>query len=212
MIKLDKRPEPPQPITNEVHYRSNPNLKALFDDCYGKCYICEIKKNITWNVEHRISHRGDDLLKYDWDNLFLSCRHCNDIKGYKYDNILDPTKCDPEEYIALSLNLDTLVETVEVNAISNDISTKQTVELLSYVYNGGTTDIKEIECAELRNEISVCIARFLQYIEDYRNEPDIGYDVIIKKEISRASEFAAFKRGIIRNNAELSTKFGEMLI
>ena len=212
MIKLTKRPTPPQPITNEEDYRNNPNLNAIVEDCYSKCYICENDKATTLHVEHRIPHRGDDKLKYDWKNLFLSCGHCDNIKGYKYDNILDPTVCDPEDYIALSINLDTLVETVEVSAMSDDISTKQTVELLSYVYNGGTTDMKEIECATLRNEVSACIARFLQYIEGYRKEPNLGYEVIIKKEISRASGFAAFKRGIVRNDTELSAIFGEMLI
>ena len=212
MIKLTKRPAPPKPITNENHYRSNPNFNALVEDCFGKCYICENDKSTTLNVEHRIPHHGDDTLKYDWSNLLLSCGHCNIIKGDKYDDILDPTKCDPEDSISLSLNVESLIENVGVCALSNDKSTKQTVTLLSFVYNGGTTAIKEVECAVLRNEISACVARFLQYIEGYRREPNEGYDIIIKKEISRASSFAAFKRGIVRNDVELLNKFGELLI
>ena len=212
MIKLTKRPTPPKPITNEEHYRNDPNLNALIEDCLGKCYICENDKLTTLNVEHLIPHHGDDTLKYDWNNLFLSCGHCNSIKGDKFDDILDPTKCDPEDNISLSLTVNSLIENVEVNALSHDKSTQQTAKLLSLVYNGGTTAIKEVECAVLRNEISTCLARFFQYIEGYRSEPNEDYDVIIKKEISRASSFAAFKRGIIRNDTELSAKFGELLI
>ena len=212
MVKLTKRTSPPQPIATENDYRSNPNFSALVEDCYGKCYICENDKATTLNVEHRIPYRGDVSLKYDWQNLFLSCGHCNNIKRDFYDNILDPTKCDPEKNISLSLNTDTLIESVVVITLSDDESSKQTSELLSYVYNGGATAIKDVECAILRNEISSCIARFLQYIKSYHEEPDEGYEAIIEKEILRSSAFAAFKRGIIRNDVELSVKFEALLV
>jgi hypothetical protein len=87
----------------------------------------------------------------------------------------------------------------------------QTAELLEKVYNGKTTAIKKAECANLRNAISNCIVRFCRFIEDYREEPDIGYDAIIEKEIARASEFAAFKRKIVRDDAELSVAFAAAL-
>jgi hypothetical protein len=60
--------------------------------------------------------------------------------------------------------------------------------------------------------VANCIARFLQYIKGYQDEPDIGYDAIIEKEISRSSAFAAFKRKSIRDDAELSVKFATSLI
>jgi hypothetical protein len=161
-----------------------------------------------WSI---VPHRGNSLLKYDWSNLFLACGHCNNIKLDNYDAILDPTACDPEEFISLSLNHNELVEVVLVEASTIDESVAQTATLLRYVYNGGTTDIKEIESANLRNSLSECIRKFNQYIKDYKDEPDIGYDAIISKEISRSSDFAAFKRKIIRENAELSSKFGAML-
>ena len=211
MVKLVKRPAPPQPITTENSYRNNPNFNALVEDCFGKCYICENSKATTLNVEHRVPHRGDDTLKYDWQNLFLSCGHCNNIKGDSYDNILDPTKCDPEDSIALSLDSDALAPNVVVNALTDDVSTKQTVKLLTHVYNGGTTAIKEVECAVLRNEIADCMKKFLQFIEGYSKEPDEGYDSIIEKEISRASAFAAFKRKIVRDDPRLLIKFADSL-
>jgi len=211
MVKLTKRPEPPQPITREKHYRDNPNFEALVEDCHRKCYICENDKATTFNIEHRIPHHGDDTLKYDWNNLFLSCGHCNSIKGDKYDDILDPTACEPENSISLSMNMDSLIEYVEVCVLSNDKSAKQTAALLSLVYNGGTTAMKEVECAVLRNAISKCVASFLQHVEGHRSESDVGYGKIIKEELSRASPFAAFKRGIVRDDAELTAKFGEFI-
>ena len=212
MVKLTKRPLPPNPITSEKDYRSEPNFSAIVEDCYGKCYICENDNATTLNVEHRIPHRGDKRIKYDWQNLYLSCGHCNNIKSDSYDDIIDPTQRDPEDCISLSMKTNTLVENVIVEALIDDKSVMQTVSLLGVVYNSGTTVIKKLESANLRNALSECLARFLQYIENYRNEPELGYDAIIEKEISRASAFAAFKRGIIRNSTELSIKFKEMLV
>jgi hypothetical protein len=213
MIKLVKRSMPPHPITKEADYRSNPNFNALVEDCLNKCYICEINPT-TLNVEHLIPHKGDNSLKYDWHNLFLSCGHCNNIKLDNYDSILDPSKCDPEDYLALSLIIDSdpFVERVLIEVLSDEKETLTTAELLECVYNGSKTPIKEVESANLRNVLSECIVRFLKYIENYRAEPDIGYDSIIKKEISRSSAFAAFKRKIVRDDPELSAKFAAALM
>ncbi len=214
MVKLTKRPAPPKPITTENDYRSNPNFAVLADDCYEKCYICECKSS-SLNVEHRIPHKNDKALKYDWGNLFLSCSHCNNIKLDAFENILDPSVYDPEDYLALSLAIDSLVEKVVVETLTNDISTVQTADLLEKVYNGGTTAIKEIECTNLRNKVSKCVRDFLQYVKGYHDEPDTKLrDLIAKKitkEISRSSEFAAFKRKIVRDDAELSVKFATAL-
>ncbi len=143
MVKLNKRPMPPKPISSEMDYRNDLNFSAIAEDCYSKCYICEYKAT-TFNVEHRIPHRGDESIKYDWQNLFLACGHCNNTKLDCYDNIINPTQCDPEDCIALSLTTDTLVENVVVEALTDDESVLQTVDLLGVVYNGGKTAIKKI--------------------------------------------------------------------
>jgi len=52
---------------------------------------------------------------------------------------------------------------------------------------------------------------FLQYIHDYREESDIGYENLICNEIKRSSAFAAFKRKIVRDDPELSVVFADEL-
>jgi hypothetical protein len=49
------------------------------------------------------------------------------------------------------------------------------------------------------------------FIKGYNEEPNIEYLNIIKKEISRSSRFAAFKRKIIRDNPQLFDAFFEDL-
>ena len=59
---------------------------------HGKCYICENKQITFYQIEHLIPHRGDIDLKYDWNNLFLVCAHCNNTKRDKFEPVLDCTK------------------------------------------------------------------------------------------------------------------------
>lgn len=213
MVQLTKSPLPPNVvIKSESDYRKESVFQILAEDCYGKCYICEDKPT-TINVEHIVPHRSDPALKFDWNNLFIACGHCNNTKLTKYDDIINPTKCDPEEHIALSVKItDNLVEQVEVEPLKTDSSTSLTTELLRLVYNDGSTPQKKLECSNLRNEhLMPNIRIFLQYITNYREEPEIGYDKIIVKEISRSSAFAAFKRKIVKDDPELSVKFADSL-
>lgn len=213
MVSLSKSPLPKDAtIKSEHDYREGEVFETLVRDCYGKCYICEDKPTAI-NVEHIIPHKGNLTLKYDWNNLLLSCVHCNNIKYMNYEGILNPTQCDPEEHIALSVwATDNLTDRVHVESISDDDSTRQTAELLELVYNGGSTEIKKEESVNLLNErLMPNIRRFFQYIKNYHEEPDLGYADVIKKEISRSSAFAAFKRKIIRDDPKLSRVFADAL-
>ena len=209
MVKLTKSELPPHiKIESEKDYRSDEVLKILTEDCHGKCYICEIKPT-TINVEHIRPHSKNPDLKFSWYNLFIACGHCNGIKSDKFEELIDPTKCDPEDYIALSVETtDDLIERVKIKPLASDDSTMQTAELLRLVYNDGSTATRRLECSALRNDhLLFHIRVFWQYINNYREEPDSGYDIIVVKEIDRSSAFAAFKREIVRSDPELSAKF-----
>lgn len=83
--------------------RKNYRTKAVYDaldEVFGpKCYLCEAtKKSIdNFEIEHFIPHKGDETLKFDWDNLFPACggshEPCNQIKGVFEEPILNP--CNP---------------------------------------------------------------------------------------------------------------------
>ncbi|MCL2873676.1 MAG: hypothetical protein FWE29_01965 [Defluviitaleaceae bacterium] len=213
MVRLNKSQLPPGvTINSESDYRKGQVFSILVSDCHSKCYICEGKPT-TINVEHRVPHRGDLTLKFDWSNLFIACGHCNNIKLTKYDDIIDPTQYDPEKHIALSIEItDDIMEQVYVESLTTDESTLMTAKLLRLVYNGGSTDIKEIECSNLRNShLMPEIRLFYQYVRNYRDEPYLGYDNKIRKEMDRSSMFAAFKRKIIRDDPELSKTFADVL-
>jgi hypothetical protein len=213
MVKLNKSPLPEGVvIRTSDDYRNDPVFAILAADCHCKCYICEDKPS-SINVEHIIPHKNAPEMKFDWNNLFIACAHCNSIKGTKFNNIINPIARDPEVYIALSVELnDDFVETIRVLSLEDDEQTLQTAKLLEFVYSGGFTTMKDVESANLRNEqLLPDIQRFKKFVQGHEEEPELGYDVLIKKDICRSAKFSAFKRKIIRDNPNLAIQFADVL-
>ena len=98
MINIKRSYPAPSSLEREKVKKSGKyNLQDVIDmldvDFKSKCYLCEIKAT-AFEVEHLVAHENNIDLKFDWDNLFLSCRHCNNIKSNKFNNILYCTKED----------------------------------------------------------------------------------------------------------------------
>jgi len=199
MVKINRPPLPAGiHITSETDYRSEPVHGILAAIFHGKCYICE-SKSTTIHVEHRVHHAGNPTIKYDWNNLFLSCGHCNQIKSIQYDDILDPATVDPEDYITLEFyhvdNAVVVEKTNEKNGVDS------TVSLLQHVYHNDKTPTKRLECRNLREQIGNVLASFLTLLDACLNESNsIGKSQLLADELSRKGEFAAFKRHIVRSN------------
>jgi hypothetical protein len=215
MVKLRKSPLPAGvEVKSELDYRTDPVFSIIKDDCCNKCYICEDKGATSLEVEHRVSQSSNPSRKYDWNNLFLSCRHCNRVKGGQYNDILDCTQVDPEDYIALSLETG-FYEKVVIAKKGETNGVDETINLLNKVYNGETTVILKAECENLRNRVLSELQLFQQMIDGYQEEHDMKlrqafYRKIIES-LKPSSNFAAFKRGIIRNNTTLLELFGEAI-
>ena len=125
----------------------NAALREMF---HGKCYICENKQITSYQIEHLNPHRGNTELKFDWDNLFLSCAHCNNTKLGKYEPILDCTKEDIEAIIAFRKKgyFGTEEELVFESRDSRE-EVQNTIKLLQMVYYGSTPQ-KRMEARVLR--------------------------------------------------------------
>ena len=66
-------------------YEKTDVVEQLRKDFHNKCYICEIDKLQDPQVEHLRPHfngKNKDL-KFDWNNLFWSCGHCNGVKNQR---------------------------------------------------------------------------------------------------------------------------------
>jgi hypothetical protein len=200
MIKLTKRPLPDGvTIKRENDYRSGVVFKMLTDDFFDKCYICEDNLHKDANVEHIIPHRGDKALQYDWDNLFLACSYCNNVKGDDYIGIINPLEVDPEELFELSLNVDDeLREKVVIHKIKGGKDVDITICLLDAVYNGAKTDMKNYARLQLLSKLSNELIWFYEKFNEYKDNPDSVNREVLVSLTSDASPFAMFKRGIMR--------------
>lgn len=215
MVKINKSLLPKEiVIKKEEDYRSEKVISILQKDFYNKCYLCEEKDPTSINVEHFRSCKNNEDLKYNWENLFYACAHCNRIKGSRYDHIIDCTKDDPEMYIHIRF-VSYPKHYVKVMYEIYSTENRETQELLDKIYNGAGTAISEFEAKNLKSKISDEIKEFTECIDNYLNENDdrlrIVYWKRIKKMLRRESQFSGFKRSIVMESKELAQCFGELL-
>jgi uncharacterized protein (TIGR02646 family) len=193
-------------------YKCENVLERLKNDFKNKCYICEYKEPTAINVEHFRPHKGDVDLKFDWNNLFWSCSHCNNTKLANYQNILNCTKnTDDVENKLKYIFKPFPYEQVQIIELDSSPETIMTRDLLLAVYNG-TTKLKTIESANLRNKLLEGIMDFQKYLCEYfrdtNSQEDKEYFLIkIRGHINRGSSFTAFKRWIILENETLKNEF-----
>ena len=217
MVKINKS-ELPQGIVinNEKDYRGEKVISILQKDFYNKCYLCEEKNPTSINVEHLRSCKNNGQLKYNWENLFYACFHCNKIKGSQYDHIIDCTKDDPEKYILIKFK-SYPEKNVEIIEKASSDENKETRELLNKIYNGvEVAAISMYEAKNLKNKIADEIKDFMEYVESYCNENDLKLRAVyrdkIKMMLNRESNFAGFKRSIVMQDKKLMEYFEELLI
>ncbi len=192
-------------------YREQDVISALNKDFKNKCYICEQKQSTTFNVEHFISHKNDKDLKFNWNNLFLSCGHCNNVKLAKFDSILNCTIIDDKVDTAIYYRCNPFPKEKAFFEVKiKSLKAEKTKELLDKTFNGEHTPLKILESSKLRDLLLKEIKVFQDLLfEYYENEDKDIFLVKIKEHLSNRSAFTAFKRWIIRDNEVLFDDFGQ---
>lgn len=179
--------------------------EALREMFYGKCYICENKDITSYQIEHLHPHRGKADLKYDWDNLFLACAHCNNTKLGRFEPIIDCTKEDVEKLIAFrKKGYFGTEEELVFELLDFREETRNTQGLLREVYYGSTPQ-KRMEAKILRKKLRKELSAFKEYVREYQEaegEEKEDLEYLLKKQLGDSSSFAAFKRWLIRDHME----------
>ena len=110
MVKIERSFLAPDSLESEAKkvsgsYEQPDVVSRLRKDFHNKCYICELKNLQDPQVEHLLPHKNGKYpeRKFDWNNLFWSCSHCNGIKNQKKydDGIIDCCKNDPVPHFTL---------------------------------------------------------------------------------------------------------------
>ena len=222
MIYLPKSQPAPTCLEREKtkksgSYNCGDVLERLQQDFHNKCYLCERKYLTDINTEHRIPHKENLDLKFDWNNLFFACSYCNGVKLAKFNDILDCTNESDhvETFMSYELDTNSMTTNVSLTLIESNPRSLETQELLNHIYNGIDTKRGRLASHNLRGFLNHEINKFHKLLNHYKAEINDDEKSILKQKIELSlksdSAFTAFKRWIIRNNETLFTEFGEHL-
>lgn len=209
MVKVERTFPAPASLETESRkktgsYEKPDVVKQLKDDFHNKCYICEMKNLQDPEVEHLLPHKNGKYpeRKFDWNNLFLSCGHCNSIKNQtKYDGgILDCCAQDPEEVIDFRFQEGNVDVVAKEGA---DEKAQLTVVLLQEVFNKKNTGMRVYKCETRLRELNKEMNVLYDKLEELKERPDSRIALrTLKALLRRESAFAAFKRYYIREHKE----------
>jgi hypothetical protein len=203
MINIVKsQPAPPcleiEKLKNNGTYNCDDVFERIVNDFHCKCYICEDKET-SIQIEHFEPHKDNDIdLKFDWNNLFYACGHCNNLKGIRFDNILNCI--DPNHRIVdfIKFEMDILANNYpEISALNDDEKTHNTVALIQEVY-AGKTKHKTQEAVYIRKRLSEEMRVFSMNVLEYFDK-NIGSNKradlkeLIINALLPSSPFTAFK-------------------
>jgi uncharacterized protein (TIGR02646 family) len=223
MINVVKSQPAPLCLSEEAKKKSGdykcgdvvPRIKI---DFHNKCYICETKRPTSINVEHFKPHRGDKALRYDWNNLFYACVHCNNTKLAKpeYDDILDCTDSNIKIVDLIEHRFNPLKpDAPDFVALTSTSTVLNTVALLEEVYEG-KTPLKKIEAENIIEQLTNEMNNFVHFATGYLKSDDSPqqkrdfYDLIIAK-IHPETAFAGFKIWVIKSHPKLMNEFSQYL-
>lgn len=217
MIKVNRRDTVPASLLewekNPFAYRNEDVVAALGEDFNNKCYICELKPLMDIHVEHLRPHKdGKRLeLKFDWNNLFLSCPHCNNVKNnIKYEDcIIDCCVQDPEEL--MSQRFDPSQRIVLVECIDENNTTKMTAQLIEECFGLRNTAIRKITTQNrlncLSDEMNILFKALNKY-KKIKSKRNINGLIGL---LDKSSRFSAFKRQYVRDNLDIYPELGQYI-
>jgi len=205
MVKIERSYPAPESLAIEAlkkngSYREKDVIDRLRDDFHDKCYICEIKGLQDPEVEHLLPHKNGKYLerKFDWDNLFLCCGHCNKVKNNeRYDKgIIDCCRRNPEELMNFLLQDGDIVVSAKNE---DDEQSVLTAALIYESFNLRNTGIRNAACEYRLRALMSNMNVFYRELERYKKYPDSKRNKrVICSHLRRDSEFAAFKRNYVR--------------
>ncbi len=207
MIKVERSFPAPASLAEEAK-KSNGKydrldvIERLKKDFHNKCYICELKDLQDPNVEHLLPHKSGRYpeRKFDWENLFWSCGHCNGVKNSsKYDEgIIDCCRQDPEKYLNFSVENDDVI--VCVKNYDDEIY-KRTALLITEVFSLRNTGMRTYTSDKRLKQLQKEMTILYKQLEKLHSRPDSKSIVrMIESLLRRESAFAAFKRCYVRNH------------
>ncbi len=210
MFNVVRNEPAPASLTDKKKYDLEDVLEALNKVFHKKCYICETSEPQDINVEHFRPHKGNEALEFAWNNLYLSCSRCNNIKLAKYDNLLDC--CDPDTDVVRAVKhlppSTPYARQLQIEAQHDNEKAKLTAELLDKVFNSEHTPNKAVSASFLRRKVFDQYNLLLTELNKYYGPvtlPDEKVKAVerIKLLLKATSPYSAFISWCIMEDDEL---------
>lgn len=96
---LAKRTNDPKARPVSSKYAHKGIKDALWRMSHGKCFYCESKPDDGAEVDHHVEIADDPTRAFTWENLYLSCRRCNQAKKGRHVSLhecVDPCAADSD--------------------------------------------------------------------------------------------------------------------
>ncbi|MBR2041140.1 MAG: HNH endonuclease [Oscillospiraceae bacterium] len=203
MIKVNRTANSPESLKKRSGscYREKDVVLQLEKDFNDKCYICEQKDLQSIDVEHLIPHKGNVDLKYDWNNLFYCCSHCNSVKNQEiYEGkILDCCKVDPEGLLAHSIENGVVIVKPLDEATTNETVLK-TAQLITECFEKTNTGIRIVESKNMKRSLNETMHVFYRTLTDYKHSKSKDDFEQLETMLSLTYKFAGFTRYYVRSH------------
>ena len=207
MVKVERSMPAPPSLAVESRkkngsYRCTDVVLQLAKDFNGKCYICEAPV-YDMEVEHRLPHMNGKYpeRKFDWWNLFFSCRHCNSVKtAGKYDEgIIDCCRRDPEDDLLF------YVTDKEVAVEVRDESDREavlTAELTEEVYNKRNTGGRIVDSQKRFDDLTERMNNLYTQLLIIKADPENKIARrSVRRMLDRREAFAGFTRSYVKGKS-----------
>lgn len=203
MVKIERTSTPPASLAKQNSYREQDVIEQLKKDFHGKCYICEMDDLTDVQVEHLRPHYNGRFKErvFDWNNLFYSCPHCNNIKKKsKYDEkILDCCEEDPEEYLC-HYYFENAVTVTPVDGVTDEKAV-MTADLIQNCFEINNTGIRVVQCAARVHRLADTMNKLYDTLAHYRQDTSSKkYRSALRAMLKREYKFAAFTRQYVRSH------------
>jgi hypothetical protein len=158
-----------QKLLKAGRYNSEDVVERLQADFRNKCYLCEESKISVIQIDHLQPPGENRDLRFDWNNLFYSCGHCNGTKSDTFWPMLDCT--DPAVPVLSLLRYAFEVEDkelrarVDVTATGNNDAAGRTAALLQQIH-GGQSSTRGLEAANIVDKIQRQCRSFFRVVRD----------------------------------------------
>lgn len=214
MFNVTRRETAPESLDRKT-WRGEDVAEALRCDFLDKCYLCESKEPLSFNVEHFDAHKGDEDKKYAWENLFFACARCNNFKGADA-NVLDCTdpSLDVLKLIKHTPPITPYSQNIGIEPMSSDPLVVETADLIRRIFNLNDTGNRMVAGAYLRKKVFRRYYELLCHINIFEDEYSLQPDKEraldhIKHLMQKKHEYSAFLRWAVLDSPELAQLVGE---